>query len=97
MKIIHVRTHENVVLDGNLENNFMAINRNRRPSTKMQLIKELNCIEISSEKDSVLVPMVNIAFIKVESPYSLEKEAAAKAEAAKPKSNPKLNTVKKPR
>lgn len=97
MKIIHVRTHENVILDGNLENNFMDTDRNRRPATTIELIKELNCVQISSNTDSALVPMVNIAFMKLESPYSVLKEEEAKAEAAKPKSNPSLNKVSKPK
>jgi len=97
MKITHIRTHENVVLNDKLENNFMNTDRNRRPATKMTLLQELNCVQLESGKDIALVPMVNIAFIKLESPFSIAKEEAIAKEAAKPKSNAALNKVKKPR
>ena len=97
MKIINVRTHEAVTLGKKLDTNFTAYNRGNRKAVEIELLPELMAVQISSQEDCVIVPLVNIAFLKPETKYSRKKEEAAKKEAEKPKVNPKESKVSKPR
>ncbi len=97
MKIIQVRTHESVNLDGKGNTNFSVEAYSNRPGYEIELIPELTSVQISSESDSVIVPLVNVAFMKTETKYSKAKYQAKEKEAKKPKNNPALNKVNRPK
>ena len=97
MKIIFARTYENVQFQGKYQNHFSEDARPGHAAVSITLHEEINCIEVNSSTDSALIPLVNIAFMKLDSPLAETKRAEAAAEEAKPKNNPVLNTVKKPR
>ena len=96
-KIIFVSTHENVNFEKKYQSHFSSEKRPGRSSVEITLLADLQCVEVKNENDRVIIPLVNIAFLKLESKISKEKAEADKKEAAKPKNNPKLNPIKKPK
>jgi len=97
MKIVQVRTHEDVMIDGKYVKNFKNIAHGTYKGYDMEIVEEYAAIQISTSTDIVIVPMVNIAFFKPESKFSKSKQAATEKEAKKPKNNPALNKVNRPK
>lgn len=84
-KIIHVKVHEAVNFEKALVTYFSTIGGPGRTAAKMTLLKDIQCILVEGPKDRAIVPLVNIAYIKIESDLSKEKEEKKKAELEKRK------------
>jgi hypothetical protein len=94
MKIVHVKTHEAVKFGNSQEFNFYNFATiPGRKTVDIVLNKELNCIELKTELDHVLIPMVNIAFMKLDNKAHQDKQEAKK----KPKPSSKPSDIKRPR
>lgn len=96
-KIVFVRTHENVNFEKTYQNHFSTEKRPGRSQVQINLIPELQCVQIHNDQDSVVVPLVNIAFLKLEGKLIIDSRKAAAEEAAKPKSTIKSHQIKKPK
>ena len=96
-KIVHMRVHQVVNFEGSLVSYFSSVGGPGRTAAKMTLLPEISCVLCEGPKDKALVPLVNVAFLKLESESFQKKQKEIKEEAAKPKNNPKLNKVSKPR
>lgn len=96
-KIIALRVHQSVVFNGTHVSNFTARGGAGKAPADMTILADMNCVLVEDKNDRALIPFVNIAYMKLESKRSIKKEEEKAKEAAKPKNNPKLNTVKRPR
>lgn len=96
-KIVALRVHQSVVFNGTHVSNFTERGSAGKAPADMTIVPELNCVLIEDRNDRALVPFVNIAYMKLNSKLHLEKEEFRKTEESKPKNNPKLNAVKRPR
>ncbi len=97
MKIIHIKTHESVIFGKTQQQNFFNKDVPGRGRVEMVLKPEIACVEMKNEIDHVLIPVVNIAFMKLATEASKAKESAKAKEASKPKTNTKPSDIKKPR
>ena len=96
-KIIHMKVHQAVNFEKALVSYFSENPGPGRTGAKMTIVDNLQAVLVEGPTDRALVPFVNIAFMKLDSKASQEKEKADKKEAAKPKSTVKSHEIKRPR
>lgn len=96
-KIIEMRVHQAVKFEKSLVTYFTTEGGPGRASASMEILPELSCVLVNGPTDRALVPLVNIAFLKLESISSKAKSAAKKTEAEKVKSTLKASDIKKPK
>lgn len=96
-KIVFLKVHEAVKLEGNLCTHFSNAEIRGKIKADMQLIPELMSVQISGSQDTILVPLVNIAYLQLETSYvnDKRKEAAGNADL-KPKQSLKPEEVRRP-
>lgn len=96
-KITQIRLHQALIFGGKQETWFSSEDVRGRVRVDFEFVPELQCIYVSNHSDKALVPLVNIAFMKLETEESKKKLEEVKAEQAKPKSTNKSHQIKRPK
>lgn len=94
--IIHMRVHQAVNFEKCLVSYFSNVGAPGKSKAKMTIL-DSQCVLVEGPTDRVLVPFVNVAFMKLESKAALKKIKDDEREAAKPKSTLKSQDIKRPR
>jgi len=95
-KIVHITVHQPVKFCNALCSHFSQHPAPRKQKAQMELKEDIQCVLITGGGDRILIPFVNIASIHLDSEYYQNKQEKKEKELAKPKSNSKVNKVKKP-
>ena len=95
--VVHMKVHQAVNFEKSLVSYFSAIGGPGRTAAKMTILGDSQCVLVEGPKDRVLVPFVNVAFMKLDSLATQEKKKADEKEAKKPKSSVKSQDIKRPR
>lgn len=96
-KLTHMRVHQAVSFEKGLVSFFSSQGGPNRAAAKMTILENLQAVLCEGPTDKVLVPMVNVAFIKLETEAEKKKQKEAEKEANKPKSTLKAQDIKRPR
>lgn len=80
-KIKAIRTYQAIQFDGRQETHFTTISSLNKKAVELKFMPEFMAIEITSEKDNVIVPLTNISGIYLWAPRDDERVTAQKVEA----------------
>ena len=82
-KILQLRVHQHVVFEGTHVSNFSDKLSAGKSKAIMTLRADLGGIIVESKKDRAFIPMVNIAYLKLDCPFlKKEREASSKLKTA---------------
>lgn len=96
-RITQIRLHQALIFGGKQETWFSSENVRGRIRVDFEIVPELQSIYVSNNTDKALVPLVNIAFMKLETVESKKKVEELNKEISKPKTNIKSKDIKRPR
>ena len=94
MKILELKLHESCKIGKSQEYHYYAYNVGKRTVVEFELDKELGGVYISGAGDKVFIPMVNIAYLKLEDARREKKVKEAEKSA---KATRSTSPAKKPR
>ena len=95
-KIVHVKVHEAVNFEKGLCTYFSTKRAPGKSYAEMELLPDIMCVKITGKSDTVLIPLVNVAYMQLECKKSIKKAEEAEKEAAKKKTNIKSQDIKRP-
>lgn len=99
MKLVTIKTHESVSFGRKAHNHFYASSVPNRPLVELTLKKDINCVEVKDDKECVLIPLVNIAFMVADSAsvQEIEEKKAEERRRLDENIKAKKDTVKRPK
>ena len=95
-KIVHMRVHQAVNFEKTLESYFAADPGPGRKAANMTFMPEIQCVLVEGKIDKIIIPFVNIAFLKLETEAYKKIQEEKKEEVEKSKKG-KRASIPKPR